>query len=465
MGWLRNVLAVAITFAYLIAGSQGLAQQVPDLPVEEPASSAVDSGLAEATGSESAVQSPAAANPYAGDLLSRNRLTGDWWGARSSLADRGLTFDFFDTQFYQGVASGGQEQQFRYGGKLDYLFNLDGGKLDLLQGFFINLHAETRYGADVNNIDGLIAPSNLPMSFPKPEANITSITGLKFTQVLGENFAIYLGKINTLDEYGFRYAPALGTNRPGLAGFMNTSLVFNPIVARTVPYSAAGIGFAYLRDGESFLSLSVFDPEERATTGVQDLFAHGVVLIPDLTFKAKPFGLPGKFNFGGTWSSARYRSFDPAAYLSLPPQLILDERFSPKETGSWCLYANFYQSLWVDEEDEKRTWGVFGQFGISDGNPNPIRFVANGGLGGRSMIPGREVDTFGAAFFYLGLSNEFKTLANPFLPQGDEYGAELFYNIAITPWARFTGDLQIARPSTLGYNTVIIPGFRLQFLF
>ncbi len=465
MGWLRRVSALVFACACLTACGRVVAQQVPDAPADNTASMVATDALTAEANEEPFPPAPNAANPYAGDLLTRLRLTGDWWGARSGLVDWGLTFDFFATQFFQGVASGGRLRRFEYGGKLDYLFNLDAGKLNLLEGFRLNLHAETRYGTDVNNIDGLIAPSNLPMSFPEPHEDITSITGLKFTQALGENLEVYLGKINTLDDYGFRYAPALGTNRPGLEGFMNTSLVFNPIVARTVPYSAAGTGFAYLRDDEPFLSLAVFDPEERAVKGLEDLFARGVVLIPDLTFKARLFGRPGKFNFGGTWSSATYRSFDPAAYLSIPPELVRDERFSPKERGSWSLYANFYQALWVDQEEEGRNWGVFGQFGISDGNPNPVRFIANGGIGGRSMMPGRTYDTFGVGFFYFGLSNDFKTLASSFLPQGDEVGGEIFYNFAITPWSRFTFDLQIARPSTLGFNTVIIPGFRLQILF
>jgi len=67
--------------------------------------------------------------------------------------------------------------------------------------------------------------------------------------------------------------------------------------------------------------------------------------------------------------------------------------------------------------------------------------------------------------FYLGLSDNFKTLARPFQPQQDEYGVELFYNVAITPWARLTADLQIARPSTVGFDTVVIPGIRFQLLF
>jgi hypothetical protein len=48
--------------------------------------------------------------------------------------------------------------------------------------------------------------------------------------------------------------------------------------------------------------------------------------------------------------------------------------------------------------------------GISDGNPNPIEWNLTLGVGGNSLIPGRERDTFGAACFYLGLSSEFKDL-------------------------------------------------------
>lgn len=465
MRHVHSMFAIFLALACLAVGPRCIAQRSAVEPVADPTSAVVQPEQVAETATESAAESPAEVNPYAGDLFTRYRLTGDWWGARSALAERGLTFDFFTTQFYQGIASGGRSREFEYGGKLDYLFNLDGSKLGPLPGFFFNLHAETRFGTDVNSIDGLLAPSNLPMSFPDPDAHVTSITGLKFTQALSEDFALFFGKINTLDEYGFRYAPALGANRPGLAGFLNTSLVFNPIVGRTIPYSAAGAGFAFLREGEPFIALSVFDPRERATSGVDNLFAEGAVLVPDLTFKVKPFGRPGKYNFGGTWSSARYRSFDPAAYLSIPPQLIRDERFTPLETGSWSLYANFYQALWVDQEDSKRTWGVFGQFGISDGNPNPIRFVANGGVGGRSIIPGRTFDTFGIGYFYLGLSDSFKTLSRPILPQRDEFGVELFYNLAITPWARLTGDLQIARPSTVAFDTAIIPGLRFQVLF
>jgi porin len=413
-------------------------------------------------------EAAAAPNPYAGDLRTRLRLVGDPGGRRSALAGRGVTADVFLTQFYQGVARGGREQESEYGGKIDSLFRLDAGKLGLTQGFFVDVHAETRYGTSVNNIDGLLAPSNLPLSFPEPDSSITSLTGLKFTQALSEDFAVYLGKINTLDEYPLRYSPGLGGNRPGLGGFLNTSFVFNPIAARTVPYSAAGVGFAVLRDLEPAFTFTVFDPEERSSTDLSGLYDRGVVLVPDLVLRTKLFGRPGLYNVGGTYSTAEYRSTDPAAYLDVLNQFLRNNRApvaAPTNKGSWCVYANFYQSLWADPCDEKRNWGVFGQFGVSDGNPNPVKFVANGGVGGRSMLPGRTLDTFGVGYFYLGLSDGFKALSRPLLPQRDEYGVELFYNYAVTPWARLTGDLQIARPSTAGLDTAIIPGLRFQILF
>lgn len=472
-----RIILTAMTISSLsqIRGQAPIIAEIPDARGSSPASAISPAASDRPIISDSTVMiapifvEEPPTNPYAGDLHHRIRLLGDPWGMRSTAAEKGLTFDLFVTQFYQAVAAGGQEQQSEYGGKIDYLFNVDGAKLGLWKGSFVNFHAETRYGTSVNEIDGLIAPSNISMNFPEPDTTITSITGLKITQMVGNNFAVYLGKINTLDEYPLRYSPGLGTNKPGLEGFMNTSLVFNPIAARTIPYSAAGAGTAILRNGEPVFTFTVFDPEERATTGLENLYSRGVVLVPDLILRSKLLGKPGVLNIGGTWSSAQYRSLDPAAYLDIisqvlagNPGLVID---SPIENGSWSVYTNFYQSLWLDPTDEKRNWGLFGQFGTSDGNPNPIRFVANGGVGGRSMVSGRNLDTFGVGFFYLGLSNNFKALTSQFNPQQDEYGVELFYNFAVTPWARLTSDLQIARPSTAAFDTAIIPGLRLQMLF
>ena len=45
---------------------------------------------------------------YSGDLWSRSTLTGDWWGLRNQLAEKGVTFDLNITQVGQGVVAGGK---------------------------------------------------------------------------------------------------------------------------------------------------------------------------------------------------------------------------------------------------------------------------------------------------------------------------------------------------------------------
>jgi porin len=382
-------------------------------------------------------------------------------GFKERLENRGITLDFFATQFYQGVAAGGRQQEFEYGGKLDLLTQFNGEKMGLWQGFFVDLHLESRLGHSVNGFDGLLAPSNIAMSFPEPEGNITALTGLKVTQALSENFALYAGKINTLDEFPIRYNSAQGLGRPGIGGFMNTSLVFNPIVARTVPYSAAGIGFAILRELEPVFTFTVFDPAERATTGLQNLYEEGVVLMPDFIVRTDRFGLPGIYNFGGSWSSARYTTLDPAAYLNVPIEL----GNLPTSRGSWSMYTTFYQALWSDPMNDKRTWGVFGAAGLSEGDTNPIRYSGSLGLGGRVMRPSRPDDTFGIGVFHLGLSSEFRDLASGVLPQRNEQGMELFYNRAIAKNVRATADLQVVRPSTVAFDTSIITGVRLEVFY
>src|SRR5215471_10720019 len=62
---------------------------------------------------------------YSGDFWTRSRLTGDWWGARTNLANKGVQFDVDWTQYAQGIPTGGLDQRGEYGGHFDYLVRLD----------------------------------------------------------------------------------------------------------------------------------------------------------------------------------------------------------------------------------------------------------------------------------------------------------------------------------------------------
>jgi porin len=151
-----------------------------------------DSGVTAAPSSTEAAAPPASG--FGGPFGERLKLTGDWFGIRDTLAAKGITLDANLTQFFQGVASGGKERAFEYGGKIDYFLNIDGNHAGLWQGFLVTMHAETRYGEDVNGIDGMFSFGNFNVAFPEAGHDVTSITRLILSQLLSDNCMVFAGK-------------------------------------------------------------------------------------------------------------------------------------------------------------------------------------------------------------------------------------------------------------------------------
>jgi porin len=395
-------------------------------------------------------------------------LTGGWGGLRDQLRDHGFTFDISATTYYQGIASGGLRETFRFGGRNDYLLNVDGQKAGLWEGLGINLHGETVYGNSVNLLTGAVAPVNIGRSLPVPVGTVSALTAAKFTQALSENLILYAGKINTVDNLQQPFMPGRGLD----AGFMNGAFVFNPILGRTIPYSTFGAGGAILAGGQPVVTLTVYDTHDASTTSVFDkLFHNGAVIYPTVSLPTEFFGMPGHQTVWGAYSSGRYEILSPETLLIFPPPVLglplTTGILSPESLvrGSWWIDYRFDQALWVDSTDETRSWGVFGDAGISDGNPNPIRWSAILGMGGSSPIPNRKLDTFGIAYYYMGLSDDFKNVVRPIVPLRNERGLELFYNVAVTPWFHVTPDLQVITPILEPAKTSLVLGLRAKIDF
>jgi porin len=377
---------------------------------------------------------------FGGSLCCRPKLFGGWGGHRSRLAERGLNFDIYNTNFYGQVFNGGLQETAQYRGRFDMLLNIDGEKAGLWKGLFIDLHGESIWGNTINQYTGTLSPVSIAQAVPVPNGYVTALTAVKFTQALSENFIVYGGKLNTLDGF---IQPFTGGAR-GVDGFWNTAFVFNPVLVRTVPYSTFGFGAAILKNLEPIFSFTVFDANDTPTvSGFDTFFDNGAVLLPQINLPTKFFGLPGHQGILGTWSSKRYLNTDRTAFLNViqggAPVSTL------RRDGAWSLAYMFDQALVVSPCDPKRMWGVFGNAGIADTNPSPVRWFANLGVGG-SALRGRPLDTFGMAYYYMGLNSSFKTLI-PGLPLRDEHGMEAFYNFALTPWFRVTPDVQFILPA------------------
>jgi porin len=413
--------------------------------------------------------------PFGGPWNSRPKLTGDWGGLREELRDHGFTFDISSTTYYQGTASGGLRDTFQFGGRNDYLINVDGQKAGLWQGLYINLHGETVYGDSVNLFTGAIVPVNIGRAHPVFFGDETALTAVKFTQVLSENLTLYGGRINTIDNVQQPFMPGRGLD----AGFMNAAFVWNPILGRTMNYVQNGAGAAVLAGGYPVFSLTVYDTNNVTTrSGFDVLFDNGAVIYPTVSLPTNFFGMPGHQSVWGAYSSGRYAILSPESLSILPPPgLFPTPGLSPPPAllpppgpppltfikGSWWITYLFDQALWVDPTDQTRNWGVFGNVGISDGKPNPIHWSAIFGFGGSSPIPNRKLDTFGIAYYYLGFSDSFKNLAPPFLR--DERGLELFYNVAVTPWFHVTADLQVITPLLQPVHNSLVLGLRSKIDF
>lgn len=383
--------------------------------------------------------------------LTSNSLFDTCGDARSSVADSGITFNANVAQFYMGVVSGGTDQSGRYSGHGDYVANIDGDKALGMKGMFIKLRAEHRFGESMAGTTGAFFPPNVAADLPVADSDKLYLTNVLFTQMFSETFGVFAGKLDTLD--GDQNAFASGR---GIRQFSNVAFVATPIGLRTTPYSTLGTGFVILKDLQPIFTFSALNATDTSgTVGINQLFQDGVVLVPELRLPTEFFGLPGHQLFGGTWSSRNYVS------LTQDPRIILPNVPIARQSDSWSLYYNFDQFLYVDQNDPKRGWGLFGRAGIADEKTNPVGWYLSGGVGGNSMIPGRRADTFGAGFYYSGTSSNLAPILSAALGGvGDGYGTELFYNVALTKWFNLTGDAQFVTPARSSVDPSVLLGLR-----
>ena len=423
----------------------------------------------------------AASNPYSGDLLSRSTLTGDWWGVRNQLAEKGVTFDLSITQVGQGVVNGGKSGVWEYGGRGDMVMSADSGKLGLWPGGFLNFELEGNWASSVNAKTGSLMPVNTNQMFPMPPGDIFGIPALNFTQFLSPYAGLTIGKYATITSTSGdmnEFAHGKGDTQ-----FMNMALNFNPLIVFTVPYSTLGTGVIVLptKDPkEAIVNLLVLSANGLPTTsGFSDLNGNDIVVVGEGRVRTNFFGLTGHQDFGTSFSNKKFTSIDQRLGS------IIESRSLDGKKGSWNIWYNFDQYLYEPKKGVDRGVGLFGRLGVSDGNPNFMKFFGSFGVGGKGMFESRPFDQFGLGYYYININNptiQGLLQTRDFLR--NEYGFEAYYNFAITPWALLTPDIQVVRgaqkdivnivqgplgllprldKTSIGTATVL--GLRLQLLF
>ena len=125
----------------------------------------------------------------------------------------------------------------------------------------------------------------------------------------------------------------------------------------------------------------------------------------------------------------------------------------------------FNQVFWADPRNEGRNLRLFTGWSLSHGNPSFARWGGFVSVEGTGLIAARQQDEMGAAYFYDGLSGDFKQLVSPVVALEDVQGVEVYYNAEITPWFHLTADLQIVDNENVAHDTATIFGLRAKLDF
>jgi porin len=393
-------------------------------------------------------------------LLTSDTLTGDWYGLRKQMANKGLTFDMALVQVYQGDVAGGLDKGWNYGGRVDLNINLDTQKMGLWPGGFFSMEAEENYGEFVGpRQTGAVIPADQNSLFPSPGTNSLELPMLMFAQFVAPQLGFYFGKLATVtNDSGDANAFAHGK---GSEGFLNTNFGWNPVIALTVPYSTLGAGMIIIPTSdpkEFIINVGVADTQGSAgTTGFNTVFKGGTSYFAEGRYTTHFFGLTGHQLLGGAYSDQLYLNLNQNLRNLIIPGLPVQQH-----SGSWAAYYNFDQYLYQPDPKADQGFGIFGRVGTSDGIANPIHWFFSGGVGGKGLIPGRTNDQFGIGYYYI-------VAANARIPQvlnfQNSQGFEAYYEIALTPWMHLTPDIQVIQPSQQRVSTATVAGVRLEIKF
>ena len=311
-------------------------------------------------------------------------------------------------------------------------------------------------------------PVNSNQIYPIPAQEGVGLPALNFAQFLSEYVGLVVGKLETVSNGDLNeFAHGKGDTQ-----FMNLAFNVNPVLLMTVPYSTLGTGVIILptRDPRAaVVALSVVSSTGTANnSGFSNLNANNMTLVGEARVRTDFFRLTGHQLVGSSYSNKEFTS--------------VDQRIGPlyeglefmKNKGSWSLYYNFDQYLYEPQKGSGKGVGVFGRFGASDGDPNPVHYFMSAGVGGKGIIPGRPLDRFGLGYYYIdiqSISVHGPGWVRQFLR--DEQGFEAFYNVAVTPWAQLTPNIQVIKgaqkKTVIGgvekISTDTVLGLRLNLVF
>jgi len=395
-------------------------------------------------------------------IWTRKQLTGDWWGARTAMAEKGVTLDLRLTLFYQNVTSGGRKTGGEFGGTMDYRFKVDADKLFGAKGLSFDMHARTRFGRDVLADAGGLTLPNTGMLMPLPgdyqDTNITGLTVNQLFPVGEEHLGLFtLGKLDILDAVTL-FFPSVGY---GQEGFWNVNSMVSalPWFGAVDGLSLYGGWLATInKEHQIGQSAILVTGTENVTTewgSLSDSF-DDVWIAAFHRFFWTVDDKMGYFMVFGGYSTREQSSNDPNDFVIIPGEGIVDT----DEENPWDVALYLHQVFWQAEGDPGRKANFMIGGTLGPDNPQFAQWNAFANVEMYGLFTSRPHDRMGAAVWWNGLSDNFTDLVSPVADLRDLWGVELYYNFEVTPWFHVTPDLQIVQNEFDDDDTAVILGVR-----
>lgn len=398
---------------------------------------------------------------YGGDIATRGAWTGDWGGARDTLARKGYTFNLGLTQILQGNSSGGFNVPliWRYQTSQDIELLIDTGKAGWWKHGRFRVLVEGREGKSVNATQGSLFLVNQDSLYPRPlplDANIWDVSAFSYTHIFSTQFNLTVGKLQTrpANEFASNEKTQFFSNK------FNAAPPYGSIVP-TVNFYGAVLG--YQPASQVKLIFAIVNRNETGAQSRLGTLLHG----PKSTFLGSeltvhPDGHPGHQRVTLGYASRR-QSITSPPNAGLQPQ-VLSLSTTRFRNYDWLIAWDMDQYFTNVANDPHRGLGMFSKAVYTDGVVNPIKFFFNIGLGGKGVSQARSDDSFGAGFYYNRLSHDLPAGARPLL--ANEYGIEAYYNYAVYPWLHLSPDIQwITQPTRRSAGSPVVLGVRMQITF
>ncbi|MCQ0112595.1 carbohydrate porin [Zhouia amylolytica] len=380
-------------------------------------------------------------------------LLGNWNGARDSIEASGITINPRLTVFNHNFVSGSGSNESVFNGKAELSAKFNGKSIGLSRWTLVT-KAEYNFGNALENVGQVLIPKNTAITFPGfTGGDRFDVSSVFFIYGWKPGNQVLFGKINMIDlAAGSKYSGGAGLDAFWSLGFAA------PVSGITPPYIFGSI--ANISGEKLKWTFMVYDPVSAVgKSGLDAPFNEGVVFSVSPSWNVNIGNSMGSHALRLAYSTQDGTNLYNLGDLNPPVEVPLSDKKNR-------FFASYSFNHPLSSIDDKHSWGLFGQFAVSDGNPNPVDFSIFLGVGGNSFIKNRPQDKWGLAFYDYSLSNIIDDNAEQIgIPLRDELGIETFYQYWVNNWFSIGADAQIISPIVKNSDTAVFLGLRSSVKF